>query len=108
MTKENGFPAETTEAAAKVEAKETERAKEPAASTSEPTVEKNTPWFVAVCELNQATRELIIGETLQSGFQLQVEADKWIRENAKENVVYISLRRGKMLRAKVVRKLEEI
>lgn len=101
MTKENGFPTETTEAMAGVEAKETGQAKES-------TAEKNTPWFVAVCELNQATGEPIIGETLQSGFQLQVEADKWIRENAKEDVIYISLRRGKLLRAKVVRKLEEI
>jgi len=104
------FPGESeAEVTAGCEAK-AETAEAGAEPTSEPET-KAGPWFVAEI-LDKALTEdgLIMAKQIADAgaFKLQIEADAWIKDNAKESTIYASLRRGKLMRAKVVRKMEEL
>jgi len=82
-----------------------EKVVEPApAATTE--TEKNLPWVVAIATKSENGSDVFTVHA--DGFQLQVQADAWIKENAEEGPVYASVRKGKMFQAKVVRKLQEI
>ena len=73
-------------------------------------VEQNKPWFVAKIAEPAFGLEGMIEATQIPGtdFKLQIEADQWIKDNAEEDVIYASLRRGKICRATLVRKIEEL
>ena len=67
------------------------------------------PWMVAVVNEELIENGVVaILDIVKCELSLQVEADQWIKDNASEGEVYMSLRRGNAFRAKVVRKLEEI
>lgn len=90
---EAGFPGEG-------EQKEPEAAKVDA---------KVGPWMVAIVNEELIENGVVaILDIIKCELSLQVEADQWIKDNANEGEVYMSLRRGNAFRAKVVRKLEEI
>ena len=101
-TEETEFPGESE---TEVEATETEAAEQPAEGSS-----SNGPWIVVTIN-EQALKDggrIIADQTDDITFKLQIEADAWIKENAEEGAIYASMRKGKLVRAKVVRKLEEI
>jgi len=71
---------------------------------------EKSPWFVAELD-GEAMKEgqtVILGLPTEQEFKLQIHADKWIRENITEGKVYIGLRRGRAIKATVIRKLEEV
>lgn len=72
--------------------------------------EENKPWFVAGInkEAYAEEKEILVEQIVSSGFKLQIEADKWVSDHAKEDVLYATLRRGKVRRVTVVRRLEEV
>jgi len=75
--------------------------------------EQNKPWFVAEVIKNAEDGSNIYTtcvdhESKPLEFKLQIEADQWIKENAMEDVIYASVRRGKICRATLVRKIEEL
>jgi hypothetical protein len=77
----------------------------------ESTESVNKPWFVAAVNEGSASGEekIIANQIEKAGmFKLQIEADKWIRENADDDIIYASMRRGKFVRTTIVRKVEEL
>ena len=77
---------------------------------AEPTEEENKPWFVAGIkkEAYDDHKEIVVEVILKDSFKLQIEADKWVNDNAEEGILYATLRRGKVRQVTIVRKLEEI
>lgn len=69
--------------------------------------EVRLPWFVATAVAG-ADGAFTPVEIKADNFKLQIEADKWIRENAEDGVVYGSFRRGKLFKVQTVRKIEEL
>jgi|GEM_PF-3724030 len=72
--------------------------------------EENKPWFVAGINKEAYTdhKEIVIEAILKDNFKLQIEADKWVSDHAEEDILYATLRRGKVRRVTVVRRLEEV
>ena len=99
-TEETEFPGES-----EVEVEATEAAGQPAEGSG-----SNGPWIVVTIS-EQALKDggrIIADQVDGTTFKLQIEADAWIKENAEEGAIYASMRKGKLVRAKVVRKVEEI
>ena len=105
---EQGFPGENEEVANEAEAGGGVQSE---SAPVEPKVEEgNKPWIV--CRIDDIALKdsgrIIADQEGTECFKLQVEADQWIKENADEGSIYASMRKGKLVRAKVVRKLEEV
>jgi len=102
VNEETEFPGESEEVE-KVEAPEETQ-------PSEETATEGGPWIVVT--LNeialQENGRIIADQVNDSTFKLQIEADAWIKENAEEGDVYASMRKGRIVRATVVRKLQDL
>ena len=80
-------------------------AKEPAKKEPE---SEGGPWIAALIKIHEESGRIAVKQITDETFKLQIEADAWIKENAGEDDIYGSIRKGKFVKAEVVRKLKEV